>query len=274
MTMNVPLRKSSIDQDDSFSTCTPTRPKSADLSSRLCELATRLDTYVCKYEAAKDSRAVFTFAYVKITRTLAGKLFEAKFERPEWVATLAEHFATHYIDALDGWDSIPRKVPPAWEIVFETIALKRTSVLEDLVLAMTAHIVHDLPLSLVEVGLSTAGGESHIFDFHQMNELLAKDIQPIADGVTSRYEPFFRWLDHLERRHTIVLTDFGFRVSRGMAWYNASRLLNPSSREVALNSVTKSVLTLVNDTRRPPLLSLRLLFLGLRWIAALFRIWP
>jgi len=249
-------------------------PTSADLAARLSRLANLLDRYVCKFEAAKDSRAIFTCAYVKITHTLTQMLFLSKFNHPEWVVFLAEHFAARYISALDGWDQIPRSVTPAWEIVFETIALKRTSVLEDLVLAMTAHIVHDLPLSLVEVGLSTGDAESHIFDFHQMNELLAKDIQPIADEVTTRYEPLFYWLDHLERRHTLVLTNFGFRVSRGLAWYNASRLLDPASRNAAHESVKKSVITLVNDVRRPPIWSLRLVFRGLRWIAGLFRVWP
>lgn len=148
-----------------------------------------------------------------------------------------------------------------------TIRLNRTSVLEDLVLAMTAPIVHDLPISLVEVGLCAIDGESHIYDFHHMNDVLAIDVQPIADGVTARYEPFFRWI-------TLVLTNFGFRASRGVAWYNANRLLDPVSHDAALNSLGKSVLTLVGDVRRPPLWSLRLLFRGLRFIAALFRVWP
>jgi hypothetical protein len=251
-----------------------TQTTSADPRSRLPQLADELDKYVCKYEVAKDSRAIFTFAYVKITRTLAERLLLAGFEHPEWVVSLAEHFSARYVEALDAWDQNSQNIPPAWKTVFETIALKRTSVLEDLVLGMTAHIVHDLPLSLTEVGLSSQNGQTHIFDFHQMNELLAKDIQSIADGVTSRYEPFFRWIDHLERRQTVVLTNFGFRVSRGVAWYNACRLLDPTSQEKAQRSVTNSVIALVNDVRRPPLWSLRFLFRGLRWVAAWFRVWP
>jgi hypothetical protein len=244
------------------------QPGLSNLPGRLLRLADHLEEYVLKYEAAKDSRAVFTYAYVTLTRTMANKLGEAKFRHPDWVVSLAERFADRYVAALDGWDVGHEPVPEAWKIVFETIRLSRTSVLEDLVLAMTAHIVHDLPISLVEVG------ESHIYDFHHMNDVLAIEIQPIADGVTARYEPFFRWIDHLERRHTLVLTNFGFRVSRGVAWYNANRLLDPVSHDAALESGTKSVLTLVGDVRRPPLWSLRLLFRGLRFIAAMFRIWP
>jgi hypothetical protein len=250
------------------------QPCFSDLPARLHRLADQLDEYVCRYETKKDSRAIFTYAYVKITRTLADKIFQVEFQHPEWVGLLAEHFAAHYIQAMDSWDHIREEVPSAWKVVFETIALRRTSVIEDLVLAMTAHIVHDLPLSLTEVGLYTPAAESHIYDFHRMNDLLATDIQPIADGVAGRYEPFFRWIDHLERRHTLILTNFGFRVSRGVAWYNANRLMDDASRKAALGSITKSVQTLISDVRRPPVWSLRLLFRGLRWIAALFRVWP
>jgi hypothetical protein len=46
---------------------TLTQPSLTDLQGRLSRLADHLATYVCKYEAAKDSRALFTCAYVKIT---------------------------------------------------------------------------------------------------------------------------------------------------------------------------------------------------------------
>jgi len=44
--------------------------RASDLRARLALVADRLDSYVCVLEASQDSRAVFTFAYVKITRTL------------------------------------------------------------------------------------------------------------------------------------------------------------------------------------------------------------
>ncbi len=244
------------------------------LQERLLLLANRLHEYVIQYEAKHDSRAIFTYAYVKITRTLADRLAGAGFSDAAWVVALAEHFAGHYVSALEASELKPPNVPPAWEVVFSTIGLQRTSVLEDLILAMTAHIVHDLPLSLVEVGLTGPGGESRIFDFQRMNDVLALAIQPIADGVTTRYEPFFRWLDQLERRHTVMFTNYGFRLSRGMAWYNCTRLLDGRSNQAALVSLTKSVVTLVDDVRKPPFWSLRIVLRGLRFVAAWFRRWP
>lgn len=80
-----------------------------------------------------------------------GGLATANFPNPGWVVSLAESFAQHYFLALDAADQ-HKQVPEAWEKVFTTIRCRNTSVLEDLVFAMTAHIVHDLPLALVEVG--------------------------------------------------------------------------------------------------------------------------
>lgn len=241
----------------------------------LLSLADRLDQYLVTFDSRHDSRAVFTYAYVQITHTLAENLAIAGFDDPSWVVSLAQHFAAHYIEALETWDYAQDSVPPAWQVVFSTIQLHRTSVLEDLLFSMSAHIIHDLPLSLIEVGMTGApGGQSRISDFHRVNDVLAKAIEPIADGVTKRYEPFFRWLDRLEQQHTLFFTNYGFRVSRGMAWYNADRLSDPNSQQAAQASLSNSVAALVDDVRNPPAISLRIIFWALRFVAALFRRWP
>ena len=251
-----------------------TGPQFGDLQSRLDDLARRLKERVIQYEATRDSRAVFTFAYLTITEALADALPTSGFNSPAWVVLLAEHFASLYMHALRTSETSPNDLPPAWHEVFQTIELKRTSVLEDLILSMTAHIIHDLPLALVEVGLSGPDGYSCIGDFHKMNDVLATNVQTIADAVSDRYEPAFRWLDQFEKRHTEILTNYGFRLSRGMAWYNANRLLDPKSMQDANGSINRSVVVLVEDVRKPPVWSARIILRGFRFLAGLLRRWP
>jgi hypothetical protein len=86
-------------------------------------------------------------------------------------------------------------LPPAWEKVFKTILAGRTSVLENLVFSITAHIVHDLPLALIEAGLGT-NGRSHIHDFHTVNDVMSDTIDAMQDQVSRRYSPLIYWLDH------------------------------------------------------------------------------
>ena len=240
---------------------------------RLFLLAARLDQYARRYETLKDSRAVFTHTYAIITRTLAENITDIRFDNVEWVVSLAEGFAGRYFLALDAFDQ-SGDTPKAWAEVFRVLKIKSTSVLEDLVFAMTAHIVNDLPFALVDVGLADLAQRSHIHDFHTMNDILGSNIKDIEDNILKRYEPAFSWLDNLGHGYDQILTNYGFRLSRGMAWYNAVRLLDPLSSSAAKDSIERSAVQLIENVRNPPVLSLRIVYRILRFVAALFRSWP
>lgn len=238
------------------------------LQGRLLLLADRLDERAKKYESLKDSRAVFTHTYTIITRALAGSLVQPNFDDPEWIVSLAEAFAERYFVALDAFDN-NGEVPAAWAEVFRVLKIRYTSVLEDLLFAMTAHIVNDLPLALIDVGFTPA----RIRDYHKVNDILGSNIQGIEDQVLNRYEPIFKWLDHLSRGQDLILSNFGFRLSRGMAWYNALRLMDPGSAAEVKAALERSAVELIDKVHNPPILSLRILFRVLRFIAAVFRRW-
>lgn len=241
--------------------------------SRLLSLAVRLDERARSYERQKDSRAVFTHTYALITRTLASGIGQTGFQDDEWVTSLAESFGGLYFQALDASDQ--NEVTPAvWAEVFRVLKTERTTVLEDLVFAMTAHIVNDLPLALERVGLTDAQQVSHIRDFHLINDILGNNIEVIENNVLRRYEPILQYLDYFDRGFDQILTNYGFRLSRGMAWYNAVRLLDPLSSAEARRSVERSALKLIENVRRPPIFSIRVFFRFLRFVTAVFRTWP
>ena len=125
------------------------------LQRRLLAIAERLDMHRWEFEQKKDSRCVFTYAYVLITQRIARQLPTAGYIEPRWIVELAEAFAKRYFEALEG-SIAGSTVSPAWDVVFQAMARKRSSVLEDLIFSMTVHIVHDLPLALVEVGVQDA----------------------------------------------------------------------------------------------------------------------
>ncbi|MGH9199510.1 MAG: DUF5995 family protein, partial [Acidimicrobiia bacterium] len=197
------------------------------IASRLDAIAERLDSYVARYERARDSRCVFTYAYAIMTRSIRDEIHQSGIADPEWVVALAETFAAQYFEALDAYDQ-GEPLPPAWDKVFKTILARRTSVLEDLVFGITAHIVHDLPLALIDVGLAT-NGRSHIHDFHTVNAMMSGMIDTMQDQVARRYSPLIHWLDWMIEGYDEILSNYGIRMSRGLAWYNAERLLDPDS---------------------------------------------
>jgi hypothetical protein len=242
-------------------------------AERLEALAASLAGRARRLEQRRDSRCVFTHAYALMTRRLAAEVSTSTLTEPAWVVALAETFAARYAAALDAWDA-GEEPAPAWREVFEAIGSRRTSVLEDLVLAMAAHIMRDLPHSLLDAGLEAPDGSSRIGDFHAVNDVLGKAVDEIQDEVGRRYARYFRSLDRIGRGYDEILTNYGVRVSRGLAWYNARRLADPRSSEDAASSIERSPIVFAHGVMNPPLRSLRVLLRALRWCLGYLRRWP
>jgi uncharacterized protein DUF5995 len=242
------------------------------LEARLDALAERLDERRILLEQRRDSRCVFTCAYVLITRRLARGLGTAGYEDPGFVVELAETFAGLYFAVLDA-SAAGQPPGDAWGCVFDAIDRKHSSVLEDLVFSMTAHIVHDLPQALDRLAATTAT-RSRVHDFHAVNQTMGAAITEIEDTISRRYAPWVRQLDQLGRPYSRILSNYGIRMSRGLAWYNAVRLADAASRADAQESTARSVRELVDEVLHPPAWTLRTgLRLG-RFVVGLFRRWP
>jgi hypothetical protein len=243
-----------------------------ELQHRLETLAQRLDERRVSLEHLRDSRCVFTCAYVLITRRIAGSIGTAGYVDPAWIVQLAEEFASLYVDALDASASRV-SAGEAWDSVFDAIDRRHSSVLEDLVLSMTAHIVHDLPCALERVGLTGEGG-SHIHDFHAVNRTMGEAIDEIETTIAKRYAPGVRWLDHLGGEYSRILSNYGIRMSRGLAWYNASRIVDPASSEDARQSTVRSVQEFVHEIMSSPVWTTRAVLRLGRLIVGITRRWP
>ncbi len=242
------------------------------LQGRLLAVARRLADYRWRFERQKDSRCVFTYAYELITLRIAGDLPTAGYARPAWVVELAEAFVTLYVEALDAW-SARRSVSPGWDAVFEAMARKRSSVLEDLIFSMGVHIVHDLPLALRKVGMGGVTG-SHVHDFHAVNTAMGEEIEPIKRSIARRYAPYIAWLDRIGRREEDLLTNYGVRVSRGLAWYNAVRLADPRSEREALESIERGPRAFVEEVLAPRRYPLSVALRLGRLLVGFLRRWP
>ena len=241
------------------------------LSDRLDGVAQRIRAYRVKYEARHDDRAVFAFAYELITEDLARNVDPSRFQKPEWVVALDEAFVNRFARAMDAYDA-RTEVPPGWNFILQQLAERRTSVLEALVLGMVSHIVWDLPLALNDVTAETL--PSAIADYHSVNDVLEHAISGLQRAVTRRYNPFFAWLDLLAGRQDEVLTNFGIRMGRGMAWYNAQRLRDERSRDAALESIARSPRMLARELLSPPFAPVWIAVRALRWLSSWFRRWP
>ncbi|HKU43351.1 MAG TPA: DUF5995 family protein [Polyangiales bacterium] len=236
-------------------------------------LAEELERIAQQYERARDPRCVFARAYANLSRVLAASIPRAGFSDPAWIAQLAAVFADYYLRALREEDA-GTLVSGAWSTVFRAGSQGRTSVLEDLVLGMTAHIVNDLPRALCDVGMLSPRGESRIGDYNLLNEVLALAVEDVQYDLSRRYAPLLGVLDRMFESYDEVLTNYGLRIGRANAWYNAQRLQDPSSRAAALGAIARSPEITLREILEPPMPTLRWLFRAARVLSKAGRVWP
>lgn len=236
-----------------------------DYEQRIEAVLEHLVIYLKRYERAHDPRATFTYVYCITTAFF----LEAKddFSDPYWVARFVQKFAQEFIDATEAYDQ-GKEVSLAWLTVFQTAHARNTSILEEMVYGMTAHMVHDLPLVLTKVGMMDRNGKSRIKDFNAISSLLVGGINIIQREVAKRYNPLLGWLDRLAHCKDERITAKSLRLTRGIAWFNAQRLLDPTLQQPLLHQLARFPGNFIRRTRK------RLIIRLLSFFSQLTRRWP
>jgi hypothetical protein len=258
--------------------------------AKVTAVAERLETYLYRYDAERDHRAAFAYVYLRLTRSLAAALAEGQpaFGDPNWVADLSVALAERYFSAMDGIDGwlatarphrpshpgdLPHSVPRPWRDQYAASSVPRSYVLEDVLFSMMAHMSYDLPLALLDLD-GRQGGESRIADFHRMNDVLAACIDAVQSGLATRYWRALAGLDNLFTQQDELLSNYGVRVARGMAWFNSDRLRDPLGSADAEGSIQRSTAGLIAEVRAPNDPKLRAALRVARWLIPARRTWP
>jgi hypothetical protein len=146
-----------------------------------------------------------------------------------------------YMAAFDDYGA-GRPVAEAWRIMFETAASADASAGQDVLLFSNAHVQHDLPFVLVEMGLVAPDGESRKADHDAVNVINTRVFDPIEDYITDHYDPTFAVLDlkpsPLDELGTLELV----KSWRENAWRSAERLANAET-EAEQHRVVRSIQT-------------------------------
>ncbi len=251
---------------------------------RLKYLAKRIRNYNDKYDVAHDARAIFAFMYYKMTEDIAEFIHspEMAFDDPEWITSLAEDLAERYMEAMDNIDDwlengqqkeIYETVPRPWADAYLAIRDGRSYVVEDMVFLLMAHITHDIPLGLLKLKMEE-NGRSHISDYHRLNEIAARKVNDVQNIVAKRYNRFLIFLDKLSGNYDEFLTNYGIRIARSVAWYNACRLRDPLSEKEARKSIERSNTSFINSIRNPDSVLLRISLRVVRILIPPRRRWP
>ena len=196
------------------------------------------------YRKHNDFRAVFLRAYHIITGNVSNAIDQQKdfdnpiFLDPEWIRLLSGKFATLYFASLD----VPGthgKRERAWRMAHGMAMNKRSSVVQDLLLGINAHINYDLPVALCQnlkehgddQGASFLQLTKRKFDHDQVNNILIRSFDEISTVIPREFGGLIRVADLLLGNIDEALTRFGLKHYRERVWWDGLSLLSAQTEE-------------------------------------------
>lgn len=175
---------------------------------------------------SRDRRGVFVTAYLQITRELQRRIAAGRFADNAWVGRYLVAFANLYRAALAAYEAGQRgSVTEAWKVALDTSAAGVALVIQDLMLGINAHINHDLPLALKNVGVDP-DRELRYRDHIAVNDALRETTETVQDRIAAMYASGLGVLDRLLGNLDEEFTSFSFDAARGHAWNMGVALVN------------------------------------------------
>ena len=136
-----------------------------------------------------DRRSIFLTVYTEMTEHTASAIDAGQFDDPGWMRRYLVRFAEYYRRAFRGFETgTYTQVPDPWIVAFGTAIRGDALVIQDAFLGINAHIVHDLALTLSDVGLDP-DRESKYADHRRVDDILARLVIIQRELLAEQYAP-------------------------------------------------------------------------------------
>jgi len=149
-----------------------------------------MDVGISYFHERDDHRATFLAAYRVITEEMRIAIRHTRvFNDPAWMNCVVGTFATLYFRSLRTFNT-PPSTERAWKIAHAMALAKRSSVLQDVMLGVNAHIKYDLPFAL-ETNLHEVPNAHDLAvrrrDHERANRVLNRSIALLQDVIPRTY---------------------------------------------------------------------------------------
>ncbi|HVQ44629.1 MAG TPA: DUF5995 family protein [Candidatus Saccharimonadia bacterium] len=176
--------------------------------------------------ASCDHNLVFNFVYWRITQAFRTTQNDSTFfHNPQYLNQEDAVFAGYYSRQYQAWRAgNTAQVAPAWRVAFAAADQKQVSGLGDAFIALAAHILHDEPYTLLEMGLAYPDGVSAKGDYDKDNVWLAAAQVPTIAEAARRFDPAIGQPAVL---NTPPFSTIDYQLVAGwreLAWRNAEQL--------------------------------------------------
>ena len=188
-----------------------------------------------RFHSAGDKRAIFLQLYYIMTLEVHAAIhglgdYRGKqvFLDADWVRALSGKFATLYFKGLDTRGREPDEgVERAWKAADTACRSFRSTVVQNALLGINAHINYDLPRAIA-ANLNPAELNDYPtlqlreFDHDQVNNLLVRTLRPIQDVLARDYAPGIALIDNLLGNLDEQLSEAGLKYYRERVLSDAS----------------------------------------------------
>lgn len=185
------------------------------------------------FHARNDYRAVFLRAYYIISLEVHAAVHQLGdykdrqiFFDPVWESALAGKFASLYFQSLTT-NERPAESEKAWKLAHRMAVEKSSTVLQDLLLGINAHINYDLAYG-VSLNLKETPDRAdqtmltrRKFDHDQINNLLVRCTPRIQEVLTRDYGGGILLLSRFFGRWDERLAELGLKYYRERVWWHA-----------------------------------------------------
>jgi hypothetical protein len=189
--------------------------------------------------ASDDGVRYFHKIYIEVTREIARRIADRRYEDAAFVTALDAVFAGLYVEAVRAPDTAPR----AWQALFE----RRTQSLSPLRFAlagMNAHINRDLSVAL-DTTYSQLGGElardtPRYRDYVAINDVL---VAMMGQAKTELFSPLDRAVDHALAPIDDRAEVWSITTARDSAWTHGAllhRLAPGLERDAVLTAIDRT----------------------------------
>jgi hypothetical protein len=194
------------------------------------EVLAELDQRIYRARETRDRLGFFAVLYRNVTLKVKEGIAAGLFEDGPRMEKLDVAFATRYLTALDSF----RRGDPlskCWLVCFRLAAQWRPIVLQQLLVAMNAHINFDLGIA---AQTAAPGAELVTLknDFDVINGILGGMIVKVQRNIED-VSPWIKFLDHIDPSGEDVFINFSLNKARASAWLVANLVNSTPPAELA-----------------------------------------
>ncbi|HEV7505570.1 MAG TPA: DUF5995 family protein [Thermoanaerobaculia bacterium] len=199
-----------------------------------------LDGIIADCKAKSDPLGYFPALYRQVTLTVKKGIDTGYFDNGPRMNGFDALFANRYFAAYDAFRSGGQPTQ-SWQLAFDSTQSGQLIILQDLLVAINAHINLDLGVVTGETfqGLQLAGFHD---DFNKINAILS-DLLPAVEATVGEFSPLLEILEKIGGKDAVEVLDFSLDAARDDAWLHAQiiSLQPPSSWPLTIQALDDKV---------------------------------